>query len=375
LPLAFVVLLTILTHVAYAGARVAVSLFALQLGAKPAAVGTLGALFAVLPMIFSVGAGRTIDRIGFFKPMLAGAVAVSLGAALAFFWPVLSALYIVSPVIGSGLMLFHIAANNAVGAIGEPADRTRNFNFLALGFSVSGFLGPLIAGLAIDELGHPAAFLVLALCPALAAVALSSRRVSLPRLPVAPHRIERRLMDLLRVRPLRDVLLVSALFSMAWETFAFVMPIYGASVGLSATTIGTILGAFALATFTVRLALPALSRRLREWRLVAVALAIGCAIFLGFPFFELAPVLLALAFVLGLGLGMSQPMVMSLLYSAAPAGRVGEAVGIRTSLVNFSQTAMPLFFGGLGSVLGVAPVFWAMALALGVGAAWAHGRR
>ena len=103
------------------------------------------------------------------------------------------------------------------------------------------------------------------------------------------------------MRSLREVLIVSTLFSMAWETFAFAVPIYGAGVGLSATTIGTILGAFALATFAVRLALPALSRRSREWRLVAVALAIACAIFLGFPFFERGPLLLA--FVLGLGSG------------------------------------------------------------------------
>jgi MFS family permease len=84
--------------------------------------------------------------------------------------------------------------------------------------------------------------------------------------------------------------------------------------------------------------------------------------------------LLALAFVLGLGLGMAQPMVMSLLYSTAPAGRVGEAVGMRTNLVNLSQTAMPVGFGALGSALGVAPMFWAMALALGAGAAFEHNR-
>ena len=176
-------------------------------------------------------------------------------------------------------MLFHIAASNDVGAIGEPAERTRNFSQLALGFSVSSFLGPLVAGLAIDELGHPAAFLVLALFPSLAAIALSTRRVPLPALPAASPRAGRRLADLLKVPPLRNVLLVSTLFSMAWETFAFAVPIYGAGVGLSATTIGTILGAFALATFTVRLALPALARRSREWRLVAVALAIACTIF------------------------------------------------------------------------------------------------
>lgn len=375
MTLALVVSLTVLTHIAYAGARVAVSLFALQLGAEPAAVGIMVALFAVLPMIFSVSAGRMIDRIGLFSPMLVGAVTVSLGAALVFFRPTLPALYVASPVIGSGLTLVHIAASNAVGAIGGPEERPRNFSYLALGFSVSSFLGPLVAGLAIDELGHPAAFLVLACFPLLAASVLCTRTVRLPALPAALLRTERRLVDLLKVRGLRDALLVSTLFSVAWETFTFAVPIYGSRVGLSATTIGTILGAFALATFTVRLALPVLSRRLREWRLVAVALGIACAIYCGFPFFQRAPFLLVLAFLLGLGLGISQPMVMSLLYAAAPAGRVSEAVGIRTSLVNFSQTAMPIVFGALGSVLGVAPVFWAMALALGAGTVFAHGRR
>jgi MFS family permease len=124
----------------------------------------------------------------------------------------------------------------------------------------------------------------------------------------------------------------------------------------------------------IGLALSALARRSREWRLVAVALGMACAVFLAFPFFQRAPLLLALAFVLGLGLGMAQPMVMSLLYSTAPAGRVGEAVGMRTNLVNLSQTAMPVGFGALGSALGVAPVFWAMALALGAGAAFEHNR-
>jgi len=46
---------------------------------------------------------------------------------------------------------------------------------------------------------------------------------------------------------------------------------------------------------------------------------------------------------------MSQPMVMSLLHNTTPAGRVGEAIGVRMSLVNMSQIAMPLLFGALGT--------------------------
>ena len=41
--------------------------------------------------------------------------------------------------------------------------------------------------------------------------------------------------------------------------------------------------------------------------------------------------LMALSFLLGLGLGCAQPIIMSLLYEASPPGRQGEAVGLRTS--------------------------------------------
>ena len=56
---------------------------------------------------------------------------------------------------------------------------------------------------------------------------------------------------------------------------------------------------------------------------------------------------------------------MSLLYSMAPAGRMGEAAGVRMTIVNASTFAMPLLFGAVGSTLGLAPVFWTVGAALG----------
>ena len=68
---------------------------------------------------------------------------------------------------------------------------------------------------------------------------------------------------------------------------------------------------------------------------------------------------MALSFLLGLGLGCAQPVIMSLLYDASPPGRQGEAVGVRTTLLNGSHTLLPLASGALGAALGMAPVFWA----------------
>jgi MFS family permease len=240
LPLALVLAVTVLTHLAFAGARVAVALLALHLGASALVVGVLAALFAALPMLFSVAAGRAIDRIGVVKPMLAGALAVAGGCAAAFAWPTLDALYAVSVVVGSGAMLSHIASNNAIGAIGTPPDRPRNFTLISLAFSTATFVGPVLAGFAIDGLGHARAFLVVGAFALASAATIAFGRARFPRPARAGARVERRMADLLGIRALRHVLAIGALIAMTWEIFVFAVPIYGTGLGLSPSTIGAI---------------------------------------------------------------------------------------------------------------------------------------
>ena len=195
-------------------------------------------------------------------------------------------------------------------------------------------------------------------------------RHATPKHPPPGHSV----MDLVRIRDLRRVLIVSGMLSTGWDLFTFVMPIYCSKIGLSASTTGIIMGSFGAATFVVRLAMPALSRRLREWQVITAAFAVAGTAYLLFPFVTSAPLMMAIAFLLGLGLGCSQPMIMSLLYTASPAGRQGEVVGIRTTLLNASSTALPLVFGAVGSALGMTPVFCAISVCLLAGG-YASGRR
>jgi predicted MFS family arabinose efflux permease len=365
LILALVVPLTIVLHLAYAGSRVTLSLFALSLQASPFTVGVLLSLLALLPMTFSVTVGRLIDRIGVRGPMLVGATLLFAGIMVAVIWPTLPALFVTSCLIGSGFILFHIAVNYLAAVVGRPEDRAKNFSWLALGFSTSGFLGPMIAGFAIDWIGHRRTMLLLACFALITLIALLIKRIDTPRQPAdEPGAKQRRLVDLLRSKTMRRVFIMSGLLSMVWDLFSFVVPIHGSSIGLSASTIGLILGAFGGAVFVVRLALPLVIDRLGEWQmLIAAMISTGIALFI-FPLVKTVPVLIALAFFLGAGLGGAQPMIMSLLYNKAPPGRGAEAIGVRTFLINVSQTAIPLLFGALGAALGMTPVFWTMAALL-----------
>ena len=68
-----------------------------------------------------------------------------------------------------------------------------------------------------------------------------------------------------------------------------------------------------------------------------------------------------------MGTGVAPPVLSSLLYGASPPGRQGEVIGLRTSVQFGLSAAAPLLFGALSTLLGMAPVLWA----LSGGMAWA----
>ena len=345
------------------------SLFALQLGGSEFTVGLLMALFALLPMLLSVYAGRLIDRVGPRRPLLICFVALAAGTALPFAAPHLATLYFSCTVIGTAFMFIHIAMNSVFGAHGTPEQRAVNFSWLALGFSISNSIGPLVAGFAIDHLGHAQAMLALAVFPVVAFVLVWARRRALPRPEPAPAGRSSGVLELLRIPQMRNTFTVSVLLAMGWDLYTFLTPLYGARIGLAASTIGVIMSTFALATFAVRLTMPLMVKRLRQWVVMSSALAVAGSAYVVFPLVSSVPLLMALSFVLGMGLGCAQPIIMSLLYEASPPGRQSEAVGLRTSLLNASHTFIPLASGALSAAAGMAPVFWLLA-ALLFGGAW-----
>lgn len=366
--LAALIPLGIANHAVLAGSRVTVSLDALSMGASPFTVGVLMALYALLPMLLAVAAGRLSDRVGVRLPMLLGSAGIAIGAALPFAFPGMPMLFASATILGMGFMTFQVATQNATGELGGAPERARNFSLLALGYSVSGFVGPLVAGFSIDHFGFAATFGVMAAVPFVPLAVLARGRLALPgphpRAAVAHHG---GVLALLRHRTLRRVFAINALFAVGWDLHTVFVPIYGAKIGLTASQIGIVLSAFAAATFVVRLLMPVIARRMNEQQVLTAALFVAGAAYLAFPFSASAATLLALSFVLGLGLGSGQPMVMSLLHTHAPPGRMGEAAGVRMSLVQSMAVAVPLFFGAVGASIGLAPVFWSVGVCLATG--------
>lgn len=367
-PFGVLIALGICNHLVLTGSRVAVSLDALSLGANAATVGTLLALFALLPMLFAIPAGRLADRVGVRGPMLAGSIGIAGAAIIATAIPGLPALFVTAVLLGVSFMSFQVATQYAAGEMGPPDARTRNFGLLAVGYSASSIGGPLVTGFMIDHVGFRAAFGLLALLPLVPIAVLGMNRVPFPG-PHPAHAAHAgsRTFELMRNPALRRVFLINGMITLAWELHTLFVPIYGNAIGLSASKIGVVLAAFAMATFTVRLSMPLISRHVPEHRVLTSALYLAALVYAAIPFSRGASTLMLLSFCLGLGLGVGQPMVMALLHSLAPPGRMGEAAGVRMSLMNSMAVAVPLVFGAVGGTIGLSPVLWSVGVALATG--------
>jgi predicted MFS family arabinose efflux permease len=355
-----VVALSMLNSIGQRGAKVAVSLYALELGAGAGAVGILAALFAVFPLLLAVQAGRLSDRFGVRYPIVLGALTMAGGLTVPLILSGIPWLFLCPALIGLGHIFFHVSIHNLVGSLGADAARTRNFSTFALGSSIAAFIGPSLAGFAIDLAGFRPAFIILAFVAAAPALYVLIHRTVIPaRVRHEAEEQAKSAFDLLAIPALRRTLIMSGVTLTGIELFSFYLPIYGRSIGLSPSVIGMVLSSYAVAGFIVRTLMHRLAQRYTEVGVLTGSLFVAAIAYFAVPALADGLLLAAAAFALGLALGSAQPLTIILTYNYAPPGRSGEALGMRIMANKVTQIAVPLAFGGFGAALGAAPVFLA----------------
>ncbi len=396
--------LSAFTFTSVIGVRVTTALAALHAGLSPALIGPMIALFALMPMLLGVRLGKLIDRIGVRRPLTAGALLAALGAAACAAWPHPLMLAAMAVMIGLSHLAFSLGTQHAAGELGGPAHRAANFNLLTMAFSCSGLMGPPLAGLVIDHFGHRAAFAVMSvlalavtigcrlfpferhLPPAdaragaaggstdggsAAGHATAGGSGATPAPAHAPPRGWRASLALLGDTRFRQLLLALLVVSAAWEAFQFLIPLHAHAIGLNASSVGLAIASFSAGSLSIRLLMSRLLPRLGSHQWLMLALGLCVAGYALLPFSSALPALMAMSFLLGVGPGIGLPLTMAALHGASPAGRVGEAAGLRITLQSFQQILLPVVVGALAALLGVQPLFWlysvvALAVALSI---------
>lgn len=352
-------------HASMAAARVAASLYLLQTGRPEWMVGLLLSLYAVAPIGLSLWAGRLADRHGLHRPLGVGVLMALAGAGVMVASQHLAALALGSLLAGGALSVGAVGIQREAGKLADdPRQLKRVFAWVALGPALSNALSPVIAGLLIDRLGFRAAFTFALAMPLLAWVLALRIPRAVAQLAAARAAVARRpgsAFDLLRLLPLRRLLLLNVVLAACWDAHSFAVPVIGHARGLSASQIGLVLGAFAAAATLVRLVISAFSARLDEREALRAAMLLAAVVQAGYAWLPGSPGMMAGSALLGLALGSVQPMVLALLHQVTPPDRHGEALGVRMLCTNAATVAMPGGFGLLAAATVAAAPMWLMA--------------
>ncbi|MGW0287614.1 MFS transporter [Streptomyces sp. NPDC003236] len=342
-------------------ARPAVSYRALALGADERAVGVIAGVYALLPLFAAVPLGRRTDH-GRCAPLLpAGVVLVSGGCVLGGLADSLWATALWSGVMGLGHLGFVIGAQSLVARQSAPHEQDRNFGHFTIGASLGQLVGPVAAGALIggpDMAGSSALALVVA--GAGGALALTSlwrvedrTAVGSPspgggRVPVG---------GILRARGVPAGMLVSLSVLSATDILTAYLPVVGEHRGIAPAVIGVLLGLRAGATIACRLVLTPLLRLLGRPALLTATCFLAAVLCAGVavpvPVWALGTMLTVLGFCLGVG----QPLSMTTVVQAAPAGARSTALALRLTGNRLGQVAAPAAAGLVAGVAGVAAPF------------------
>lgn len=217
-------------------------------------------------------------------------------------------------------------------------------------------IGPILGGYISEHYSYSIAFLT-ALIISLVPILLFNRIPVILKRSIAKKESLKSSIGLLKEPALKKALISSALVLYSKDIFVAYFPLFAKQHNISNSSIGWIIALQGLAMIVVRFILPAVSKRLGRERVLWASIIIAGISFFLIPISDQIMILCFLSCLMGFGLGCGQPISMSTTYNASPKDRTGEVLGLRLSSNRLSQLIAPLFFGIIGTWLGVISVF------------------
>ena len=362
-----------------------IPLWVLTMHGSSFAIGVDVAAVSIAPMILGIPIGAAADRLGSRNIVLIGAVAAAIATMLSIsinnvwlfgFWQMIA---------GLGRSAAWIGAQTAVTREHEEGNRrAHRIGWLSLSAQAGNFGGPFLAGLLISRTNVTTAFLVAAV--SIAAVAFSvtghdssNTTVNSGAKSVAlnPSDLETRhfgrAFKLLRLPTFRLIIVGSVvrLTLIAIRNSFYVVYLHRA--GWDPLEIGIVLSLGSAASAGAAAMTGVLHARFDPQRLLNVSLLGMAVVFMAVPLSTWILVQVVCMVIFGIGNGLSQTSLISLIAKVTPPQDQGLAVGLRTSVNRAVQVSAPLVFGTLVTFIVLPTLLLALgaaSLASVLGATW-----
>ncbi|MPZ51747.1 MAG: MFS transporter [Acidimicrobiia bacterium] len=336
-----------------------------EMGLSLDLVGVIIGVGLLAPALFSVPIGALIDRVGTKGSFVLGTGVAALTGALMAVVSDYRWFLLLAPVAAISTGLGWIASQSYVTALATGSRRavlTGRFSFVS---SLGQMAGPVLAGLAAELLGFRLAMLSIT---AYAGVFLL---VGLALDPVTKGDRShngfgfKTAVSMIRIRAVRIAMILTG--TRLWISYVFVtfVPVYLISVNVTASEAGLLVGISGGIAALAATSAGWLTRRMSPDLVVILGLACGATGLILTPRLSVGWMLYLIPLLVGIGRGLSLPLLLTMISNAVPVGQRGVAFGLRATVNHVASAVAPSVVGSAIAALG-------MVAAFGVGAGVAY---
>jgi DHA1 family inner membrane transport protein len=333
-----------------------VPLRAHELGLSIGAIGVIVAARSISETLLAMPLGLVTSRVGTRTAFMWGTGGCALGCVAFTVATNQWTLVALNAVVGGARAMAWVASQAYVSGSGPVEERTRDTGRFSFVSNASQMVAPLLVGAVAAFAGYRWTFLLLGVhCLAFAVLGLAlprSRQGDLAE-RVRPSAIAA-LFRLPRLQVAMILSFVRLAVPSVWTPF---FPLLLVAAGFTAGMAGAVLSFAAVVATAVNLLTGRLSRWASPEVLCIVALGSAAVGLLISPHLMSIPAVFLPAALVGVGNGLSLPLLIVLCTEAAPPGQAAVALGARNSVNSFAAAVAPL---------GVAPLVASYGTAFGL---------
>lgn len=332
----------------------AVPLRANDLGATLDVIGLIVGGGLLAPAILSVSLGAVVDRAGAKASFLVGTGVTALATASMvlvqnYWWFLL-----LVPIAATAISMGWVASQAYITGLATGARQvtiTGRFSFFG---TIGQMVGPLFAGLSVELLGFRWGLLGLSLYALVyLGDGLLLREGAVSSGESRPEFGLKQASRMFAIAAMRVALILTGTRLWISYIFATFVPLYLVTEGVTAGEAGVVVAVSGLVGAVLAPAAGRLASRAPADLLVVGGLLCGATGLVLTPLVPIGPLVYVIPLLVGIGRGLSLPLLLSIVSSAAPEGQRGVALGLRATVNHLSSALAPSAIGPAMSLLGV----------------------